>query len=84
MAAVLVRYPDLGITISGHCATAGTEKGRLALSQDRARAVYEALAAAGWKPKTATAVEGFGDERPATRAEDRQALNRRVEIRLSP
>ncbi|HOX11684.1 MAG TPA: OmpA family protein [Spirochaetia bacterium] len=84
VAAVLVRYPDLGITISGHCATAGTEKGRLALSQDRARAVYEALAAAGWKPKTATAVEGFGDERPATRAEDRQALNRRVEIRLAP
>ncbi len=83
-AALLIRYPDLGIAISGHCATAGTEKGRLALSQDRARAVYRALTAAGWKPKAVPAVEGFGDERPATRAEDRQALNRRVEIRLIP
>lgn len=83
-AALLVRYPDLEITISGHCATAGTEKGRMALSRDRARAVYAALAAAGWKPKTAPVVEGFGDERPATRAENEQALNRRVEIRLGP
>jgi outer membrane protein OmpA-like peptidoglycan-associated protein len=83
-AALLIRYPDLKIAISGHCATAGTEKGRLALSQDRARAVFAVLTAAGWKPNTAPAVEGFGDERPATRAEDEQALNRRVEIRLVP
>ncbi len=84
VAAVLARNPELGIAISGHCATAGTEKGRLALSQDRARAVFRALEASGWKPKAAPAVEGFGDERPATRAEDQQALNRRVEIRLAP
>lgn len=82
--ALLIRYPELDVRISGHCATAGTEKGRLALSQDRARAVYAALTAAGWKPASTPEVKGFGDERPATRAEDEQALNRRVEIRPVP
>lgn len=82
--ALLIRYPELDVRISGHCATAGTEKGRLALSQDRARAVFRALEAAGWKPASTPEVKGFGDERPATRAEDEQALNRRVEIRLVP
>ncbi len=84
VAALLARYPELVVRISGHCATAGTEKGRIALSKDRARAVYAALSAAGWKPRKDPTVEGFGDERPATRAEDGQALNRRVEIRLEP
>lgn len=84
LGAVLARYPELDLTISGHCATAGTEKGRMALSEERARAVYEVLAAGGWKPIQRPAMKGFGDRRPATRDEDRQALNRRVEIRLVP
>ena len=83
IADLLERYPELDLTISGHCATAGTEKGRLALSQDRASAVYRALGGGGWKPDRAPIVEGYGDSRPATLSGEDQGLNRRVEVRLA-
>ncbi len=68
------------IKITGHCAIAGTEKGRLDLSLKRAREVFAYLEAGGFSPETEPAVTGAGDDEPVTRDLDLQHLNRRVEI----
>lgn len=79
----LSQYPSeiVQIEISGHCAPAGWERGRLQLSRDRADAVARFLVAAG-APQPSE-VKGFSSDRPVSRESDRLYLNRRVEIAVS-
>jgi len=69
-----------GVSITGHCASFGTESGRMDLSERRAEAVSSFLRERGWRPSAAPVVEGYGSRKPVTRETDRQYLNRRVEI----
>jgi outer membrane protein OmpA-like peptidoglycan-associated protein len=70
---------DLRLEISGHCAFYGTEKGRRALSAERAEAVASYL-----KNRVPPTVEltkvAYGGDRPVSRNLDTQDLNRRVEL----
>ena len=71
---------DGGVVITGHCASYGTESGRMDLSRRRAEEVYDFLTSSGWNPPTAPRVEGYGSKKPAVQEADMQHLNRRVEI----
>ncbi len=77
----LIRDLDNGIeiTIAGHSADYGTERGQLALSILRATNVASYLRG---RLDSAVPVEvrGFGVENPVTRDRERQELNRRVAI----
>lgn len=66
--------------ITGHCALAGTERGRIDLSRMRAEEVYSYLTDAGITSVAAPEIEGVGGSDPVTRNPDLQHLNRRVEI----
>jgi outer membrane protein OmpA-like peptidoglycan-associated protein len=84
IAALLEAHPDLGIRIEGHTDSLGDTATNLALSQQRAEAVKQALIERGVEPDRLTA-EGLGPERPiadnATSAG--RAQNRRVEVYVS-
>jgi outer membrane protein OmpA-like peptidoglycan-associated protein len=84
IASLLDTYPDLGVRIEGHTDSLGDEATNLALSQQRAEAVKQALIGRGVEPERLTA-EGLGPERPiadnATPAG--RAQNRRVEVYVS-
>jgi outer membrane protein OmpA-like peptidoglycan-associated protein len=71
---------DHRLTISGHCALAGTERGRIDLSMQRAQATLDYLLGLGWRPSERPVVAGRGGAEPVTLDPDRQYLNRRVEI----
>ncbi len=79
----LAEYPPehVQLEISGHCAPAGWERGRMQLSRDRADSVARFLTAVG-APQPAE-VNGFSSDRPVTHETDRLHLNRRVEIVVS-
>jgi outer membrane protein OmpA-like peptidoglycan-associated protein len=87
LAEELVGYRQLRISIRGHCALYGTEQGRIELSNERANTVEQYLLEraeglgqdpSGWTVEST----GLGGKEPVTRDEDRQNLNRRVEIRI--
>ena len=85
VAARLEDYPaEVTISITGHTALAGTERGRYDLSEQRARNVYRYLQTAGWDAAGEVLVRGVGGEAPVTRDPDRQELNRRAEIEVAP
>jgi outer membrane protein OmpA-like peptidoglycan-associated protein len=69
-----------GLRIVGHCALAGTERGRIDLSIRRARSVQDHLLAGGWPSNNQPTISGLGGSDPATRDPERQHLNRRVDI----
>ncbi|TVR04107.1 MAG: OmpA family protein [Spirochaetaceae bacterium] len=71
---------NIEVRIEGHCAPAGSERGRLELSRQRARAVEQFLRSAGWSPARAPLVEGFSSDRPVSQDPEQQHLNRRVEV----
>jgi outer membrane protein OmpA-like peptidoglycan-associated protein len=81
VAALLETYPDLNVRIEGHTDSLGDAAANLALSQQRAEAVKQALIERGVAPERLTA-RGLGPERPiadnATPAG--RAQNRRVEV----
>lgn len=78
-------YPgEVTVSITGHTALAGTERGRYDLSEQRARTVYRYLQTAGWDAAGEVLVRGIGGEAPVTRDPERQELNRRVEIEVAP
>lgn len=77
-------HPEFAVFIEGHCALFGTPQGRAALSLMRARVVEHYLYGGGWAPLIEPRVEGAGGARPVTRDPGRQALNRRVEVRITP
>lgn len=84
IAEVLKAEPDRHLLISGHTAMAGTAEGRLQLSQERARAVAEALISMGVRVPEDITVIGYGAERPVADnlTELGRSRNRRVEITI--
>uniref|UniRef100_A0A831U047 OmpA family protein n=1 Tax=Geobacter metallireducens TaxID=28232 RepID=A0A831U047_GEOME len=85
VAQVLTQYPATNITIAGHTDSTGSEALNQDLSERRAAAVKNALAARGVAPARMTAV-GFGESKPIAdnATEAGRSLNRRVEITIVP
>ena len=82
IANMLNEHADLTLTIEGHTDNVGHATANQALSENRARAVKEALVSTYGIPADRLNTAGFGDTRPAganTTPEDRQN-NRRVEL----
>ncbi|OQA63472.1 MAG: Peptidoglycan-binding protein ArfA [Spirochaetes bacterium ADurb.Bin269] len=84
LAALLERYPDRELLITGHTALAGTEAARLKLSEERASAVARYLAEIGVREEYNLYTRGFGAEKPLVpnTTEANRARNRRVEITI--
>src|ERR1700747_719192 len=74
----LRRYPNVTVTIEGHCDERGTREYNLALGERRAQAVKNVLAASGIPGSPISAIS-YGKERPAVvgSSEDAYAQNRR-------
>jgi OmpA-OmpF porin, OOP family len=73
--------PELKLSIEGHTDNVGTPQSNKALSENRAKAVMNAVASSGVDASRLSAA-GWGQERPIAdnRTEDGRAKNRRVEI----
>lgn len=85
-AELLKRYPQIKVSIQGHCDERGTEEYNLALGERRARAAQEFLVFSGVNP-TQIELISYGKLRPAAQGsgESVWALNRRDEfIVLNP
>ena len=78
-AAWLQRYPNVRITIEGHCDERGTREYNLALGDRRANAAKNYLAARGVSPDRMTVIS-YGKERPEAMGSDDAswAQNRRA------
>lgn len=85
VAGILNRYPETRVNISGHTDSTGSEQHNYRLSEDRARAVADALAAAGVNPARIS-IRGYGEERPiaSNATEAGRQLNRRVVLDIIP
>lgn len=84
VAAVILGNPGIGrVEVGGHTDNKGTEELNLALSQERADAVVEYLAAQG-VPREQLLAQGYGETRPidTNKTESGRERNRRVEFRL--
>jgi peptidoglycan-associated lipoprotein len=75
----LRRYPNVTVTIEGHCDERGTREYNLALGERRAQAVKNVLVAAGISAGRITTIS-YGKERPAVvgSSEEAYAQNRRA------
>ena len=75
----LARYPNVRITIEGHCDERGTREYNLGLGDRRANAAKNYLAAKGIAASRMTTIS-YGSERPAATGSDEQAWaqNRRA------
>lgn len=75
----LRRYPNVAVTIEGHCDERGTREYNLALGERRAQAVKNVLVAMGI-PASRIATISYGKERPAVvgSSEEAYAQNRRA------
>src|SRR5580704_1045241 len=73
----LRRYPNVSVTIEGHCDERGTREYNLALGERRANAAKNVLIAAGI-PASRLATISYGKERPVVpgSSEDAYAQNR--------
>ena len=82
--AILARYPERDLLISGHTALAGTELGRQQLSEARAAAVGGYLLELGVRERDRMLYQGFGARQPVAdnTTEDGRRRNRRVEITI--
>jgi len=78
---ILARHPDKQVSIEGHTDSSGSDDVNLALSQQRAQSVREALVGQGADPNRIVAT-GYGESQPIASNDDSQgrARNRRVEI----
>lgn len=82
----LKRYPDVGVTIEGHCDERGTREYNLALGNRRAEEVKQILVAQGVAPQRIATIS-YGKEHPAVLGSDEAAWaqNRRaVTVVTSP
>lgn len=84
IAALLERYPDKELLITGHTALAGTAAARKALSEERAEAVARFLVEMGVRNDYNVYTRGMGAEQPVAPndSERNRAKNRRVEITI--
>lgn len=75
----LRRYPNVTVTIEGHCDERGTREYNLALGERRAQAVKNVLVAMGI-PASRISTISYGKERPAVvgSTEEAYAQNRRA------
>ena len=75
----LNRYPNVRITIEGHCDERGTREYNLALGDRRANSAKNYLAAKGVSPSRMSVIS-YGSERPAETGSDEAAYaaNRRA------
>jgi len=75
----LRRYPNVTVTIEGHCDERGTREYNLALGERRAQAVKNVLVAMGI-PASRISTISYGKERPAVvgSSEEAYAQNRRA------
>ena len=80
-AKVLKEYPEVKITIEGHCDERGTVEYNLALGDRRAISVKQYLVDLGVSPNRITTIS-YGKERPADlqKSESAFAKNRRAEF----
>lgn len=78
---LLKTTPDLKVSIEGHTDNTGTVEGNKKLSEQRAKAVVDALITLGIKGDRLSSV-GWGQERPVAdnRTDEGKTKNRRVEI----
>lgn len=83
VADILRRYPGYKLAIGGHTDSIGSADSNMRLSQRRAQAVYEYLAAAGIRVNRMTH-QGFGETMPIAdnRYKDGREQNRRVTLDL--
>lgn len=84
IAALLERYPDKELLISGHTALAGTASGRQKLSEERAASVARFLVEMGVRSEYNVYTRGFGADKPIAPndSEVNRSRNRRVEITI--
>ncbi len=77
----LQSQPDLKVKVEGHTDNVGNEAANQQLSEDRAKAVMEAVVAAGIDPARLSS-QGFGMSKPIAdnNTEEGRAQNRRVEL----
>jgi len=81
VAQMLKDNPDLNLTIAGHTDSTGTWAHNKTLSENRARAVLEALVSRGIAAGRLASV-GYGQDKPIAdnATEEGRAKNRRVEL----
>jgi len=81
IAALMKAHTDLKLSIEGHTDNVGTAASNKTLSEQRAKAVLDAVVKQGIAANQMTAV-GWGQDKPVAdnRAEEGRAKNRRVEI----
>ena len=81
IAAVLNQYPDYQISVEGHTDSRGSDAYNQTLSENRARAVANALIAAGIA-STRMSSKGFGESQPVADNSTAAGMqqNRRVEV----
>jgi peptidoglycan-associated lipoprotein len=68
----LKKYPEVTVTVEGHCDERGTREYNLALGNRRATAVKNYLVATGINPNRITTIS-YGKERPAVVGSNEQA-----------
>ncbi len=80
---VVGKCPDLKIEVSGHTDSDGADESNQRLSERRARAVADAIAASGI-PDTQLTVAGYGEAKPVAPNDSgkNKALNRRIEFQV--
>ncbi len=84
VAALMARYPEYKMTISGHTDSVGDDKLNQSLSEKRAKACYDYLITKG-VPAARMSHAGYGETKPVgdNRNEAGRKQNRRVEFDLS-
>lgn len=84
ISALLERYPDKELLVSGHTALAGSTSSRQKLSEERAGAVARFLVESGVRSEYNVYTRGFGAEKPVAPndSEENMSRNRRVEITI--
>ena len=84
IAEILRRYPDRDLLVTGHTALAGTQEGRMQLSQQRARIVGNYLLSRGIREPEQIIIQGKGAQEPIADNSSPEGMrrNRRVEITI--